>query len=319
MNEELRLELRFGFERAFLASDLVQLFHRELDLPVQVVAPWIDALPGARVVPLVPPAPGSPPVDLVSFALNEQRAHARRLEEPAHGRTGFELVALERRYLPERAGTLSIPAPSMHFAYATRFREHLFTGRVADDRIEASVRASALELRVLPLPEDGRPAAFSGAVGSFAVHAEADPRDLRAGQSLKLELVIEGSGNFETLIAPRLDRLEGFHVYGKVEERSPGRRRVTYDIAPLDQGVKAVPAIPFGYFDPNPPAGYRSVETRPIPILVRPEPLPPVPAPAPPDTRPKGDAVPIWAWATGAFALALVVWLLRAGRRRQRD
>jgi hypothetical protein len=320
VNEELRLELRFGFERGFLEADLVQLFHRELDLSVQLVAPWIDALPGARAAPSEPP-PGEP---TVSVALNEERALARRVDEQPAGRPGFEMFAIEVRTLPERPGKLSLPAPAMRFAYATRFREDLFGGRVAEDRIETSVRGSTLELEVLPLPEAGRPADFSGAVGTFSVRAQAEPRDLSANQSLKLELAIEGRGNYETLLAPRLDRLTGFRVYGKVEEQSPGRRTVTYDLAPLSAQVKAVPPIAFSYFDPNPPAGYRSVETRAIPILVRPAPLDPSSEDPPADEdHATGDAGgSAWPWTIGAAglaAVALVAWACgRSAKTRKR-
>ena len=271
VGEEVRIEVHFGFERSFLDSALVQLFHRELDLPVQIVAPWIDALPGALPLDGTPrSAEGSaPPQMRLSFALNEGRADAYEIEAHSNARADFRMYAFERRFLPDRAGTLAIPPLAMRFAYATRFRESLLEGRVADERIEASVTGPPLELRILPLPEAGRPAEFTGAVGSFSVRAQADPRDLEAGESLKLELRIEGRGNFETLLPPRLDRLEGFHVYGAVEEKGPNGRTVTYDLAPANEAVKQVPAISFSFFDPE-ASEYRLAQTRAIPILVRP-------------------------------------------------
>ena len=46
-HESFRLTLSFGLEREFLQAQVVQLFSRELDLPVQVDAPWLEELTGA--------------------------------------------------------------------------------------------------------------------------------------------------------------------------------------------------------------------------------------------------------------------------------
>ncbi|MHC4079570.1 MAG: hypothetical protein ACYST0_14150, partial [Planctomycetota bacterium] len=125
-----------------------------------------------------------------------------------------------------------------------------------------------------PLPTAGRPAEFTGAVGRFSVRAEANPLDPTVGGSLKLVLRIEGEGNLEVLDPPRLDELSGFHVFGKIDDRSKNttHRTVTYDLAPLSMAVKAVPPIRFAFFDPTPPAGYRTVQTRRIPLTVGPLP-----------------------------------------------
>ena len=66
---------------------------------------------------------------------------------------------------------------------------------------------------------------------------------------------------------------EGFHVYGKIDTKSRTLRTVTYDLTPLSTEVKTVPAIRLVYFDPSPKGGYRTAQSRPIPLQVRP--LPP--------------------------------------------
>jgi hypothetical protein len=92
------------------------------------------------------------------------------------------------------------------------------------------------------------------------------------GESFKLVLRIHGSGNLEFFAPPRLDHLKGFHVLGRVDDKSRTRRTVTYDMAPLSLAVKEVPPIRFAFFDPAARPGYRTVETAPLPLTVRPLP-----------------------------------------------
>lgn len=265
VQESIRLRLRLGFEREFFEENGIQLFHRRLDVPLQLEAPWLENLPGAILLAGEADGPGGP---RLSFALGDDRAEAAQVEDRlVEGRT-FTVLELERSYLPTTPGPLAIPAPLLRFAYATRFEEDFINGRVPADRREASVTGQPLTLTILPLPAEGRPDEFSGAVGRFAVRAEARARD--EGDGLELVLTIEGEGNLGGFEAPRLDGLQGFHVYGRIEERSGTRRAFTYDLAPLAATVREVPPIPFTFFDAGPPAGYRTVRTAPIPLAVPP-------------------------------------------------
>lgn len=271
VHEPIRLRLRFGFERAFLETSLIQLFQRRVDVPAQVQAPWLGGLPGARAVERRDEPAGTPGTGArASFALNERLADAVLNEKRRGDERSFTVLELEQTFLPTEPGTLELPAPVLRFAYATRFEDDLLRGRVAVDRRDAVVRGRGLTLTITPLPEEGRPPDFGGAVGRFSVRAEAEPRELELGASLKLALVVEGDGDLEGFAPPRLEELAGFRVGGMLEERSATRRTLTYDLTPLHTTVAEVPAIAFTAFDPGPPAGYRTVTTAPIPIAVRP-------------------------------------------------
>ena len=331
VQQPIRLRLRFGFEQEFLRARMVQPFRRDLDVPAQVQAPWLDGLPGA-----VRLAEGAGEVEggrgRLSFALGEGMAEAVAVgERTIDGRT-FVLLESELAFLPERPGELVFAEPTLRFAYATRFREAPFGGRAPADRRDALVRGNALAVRVLPLPEEGRPLDFTGAVGRFEVSAEARPRELALGEGLELELEITGAGNLATLGPPRLDRLAGFHLRGAIDSKERGVRRVRYDLAPRSAAVKEVPAIAFAFFDPEPPAGYRTAWTRPIPIAV----FPAAPSTAPGEApsagprpqRPEPDApfrvrafrgrTPVALLAL-ALLLAVSLWILLRARSRARN
>lgn len=272
VQERIRLRLRFGLEARFLRENLIPLFRQAIDVPVQVEARWLGSLQGTAPLAEGAAAPEDQARPRRTFSLNGGIAEAAQAAEVHVGDRTFTAFEFERSCLPLAPGELVIPEAVLTFAYATRFDEDLVHGRVPADRRDASVASRPLVLRILPLPEEGRPSGFTGAVGRFTIRAHAAPRELEAGASLRLSLVIEGEGNLATLEPPRLDDLEGFHVYGRIEEPGTGRRAVTYDLAALSEEVRAVPKIRFPFFDPGPPTAWRVAESQPIPLTVRPAP-----------------------------------------------
>ena len=301
VGEQVPLTLRFGFDREYFRTNAVPLFPQRMHVPVHVQA----ELPGA-----VAPTRGP------TFALNDGVAEAAQAEDEVRDGRAFTVLELEKVYLPSQPGDLSVKAPTLRYAHATRFEEDFVTGRVAKDPQDAQVQGAPLTLRILPLPEEGRPPEFQGAVGRFAVRAEADRKAVAEGEILRLTLTIEGEGNLASLPPPRLDALKGFHVYGMMDEGGRGGRTVKYDIAPLSADVTEIPAIPFAFFDRGPPPGYHVARTQPIPLEVRrrePAQSPPT-TPTQPKDSPPTTAVVIAALLVAAVA-ALALWLRRRAPR----
>jgi hypothetical protein len=257
VQQPILLRVRVGYDRAFFTEQAVGMFRQQLDVPLQVQAPWF---------PVAPQPSGS---ERLRIAWNDAAVEAGRVADEDRGGSTFTVLELVQRHLPAVPGELVVPPPRLRFAYATRFADDILHGRVPADRHEVVVDGKGLALQVQPLPVAGQPSSFTGAVGRFRVQASAEPRELEAGQSLKLVLVIDGAGNFESFGAPAPERLGGLRVQGRIETREPARRVVTYDLVASDETVREVPALEFAFFDPAPPAGYRTVRTEPIPIRVR--------------------------------------------------
>ncbi len=252
----------------------------------------------------------------------------------------FLLFRLARRFLPTESGDLVLGAGFLHFKMAVSFTTDFFGQRVPREVETCTVPGKAMTVKVLPLPSEGQPAGFSGAVGVFRVQAEAFPRKVRVGDSVKVTLTIQGEGNLGFFRVPGLEDLKGFRCYGKTEEKEPGAIRVVYDLVPVKPDVKAVPSIPFDYFDTTPgKEGYKRVETRPIPLEVLPLPpgrhLAPLPGtkpalrpgvddivdikvfdPSRPMARPdEAGGAGVLAWIFGpplAWLLFLLAWRARA-------
>jgi oxygen tolerance protein BatD len=325
VGEAVRVRLRFGFERAFLERDVVPLFGRRLDVPVQLRARTLEDESG--VGPDDEPDGGR----RVTFALGERVAEAAAVEDRVDGGRTFAVFEIVRRIVPRASGALLIPAPHLRFAYATRFEESLIDGRVPADRREAVVAGRTLRLDVRPIPNAGRPAEFTGAVGRFTLAADATPRSAAVGESVKLALAFEGEGDLALFEPPSLADLDGFHVRGRIESTDAGgrRRTVTYDLAPLRAGAGEIPPIAFAWFDVRDPAGYRTLRTPAIPLDVRPSKesaapspaptMPPVAEPAVAPVAPRASPRSLAPWlAAGALAAACVAAVALLVNRRAR-
>ncbi|MBI2502437.1 MAG: protein BatD [Candidatus Latescibacteria bacterium] len=140
----------------------------------------------------------------------------------------------------------------------------------------AVVACDPLRIEVLPLPQNGRPPQFSGAVGRYTLQAKAQPLSVAAGDPVTLKVEISGQGNINAIEPPSLAGLAGFTVYDpkaesqeKVEEGGyGGMRRFEYILIPQRGGSQEIPPISFAYFDPI-QGQYRTLQSAPIRLEVR--------------------------------------------------
>lgn len=299
VGEPFTLTLRFGLELEFERASAVQPFQRALDVPVQLHAPWLELLPGAEALGELEPPRGP------TVALGERVLACAAAGERQIAGKNYRVFELTRRFAATQSGALELAAPLLRLAYATRFEEDFTSGRRAVDRHDGLVRGAARTLRIQAPPEEGRPAGFSGAIGSFTLEAAASPQELVLGQELSLTLTIAGRGDLSQCEPPELEHLDGFHVRGRLVERAAGRLIARYDLAPERSDVNAIPALEFVYFDPSPPAAYRRATSRAVPLTVR-KPERPVE-----DLRAPSTTVPVQ--LPGSLAVVLLLALVLLG------
>jgi len=247
------IELTFGWDEERTGK----ISFAELNLP------WWDSLPGAIEVE-GKPIPQESRVEGIRVNGNQQ-VTAEQVE--SQQRDGRRMVALriQKSFLPTRSGVLEFPTSFFEFG---RQRQVSFFDTRRDSHF---VEAKPFTLEVVPLPTEGQPLDFSGAVGTLTARANADARDVRVGDSIKLTVEWTGQGNLEYFRAPdpsALEAFRGFRVYGTTEEKSFERRKVVYDLAPLSTDVQSIPALPLSVFEPA-SGQYQTIATAPIPIRVR--------------------------------------------------
>ncbi|QGJ71186.1 Hypothetical protein PBC10988_28890 [Planctomycetales bacterium 10988] len=188
----------------------------------------------------------------------------------------FEMTA---KYTPQRPGPLQMTPPRVAMEYPQAVRRHvdLFMGaRLTLAGTEPmGVQAELPDLQVLPVPEEGRPADYRGAVGAFNIAATASPSKVRVGEAVRLELAIQGKGALEFLPPPPLAELpkltEGFRV---PDEPLAGNltgsiKTFETEIRPRVAGPQEIPPIPLSYFDPHKET-FVTIETSPISLDVLP-------------------------------------------------
>jgi len=252
VGELLAIEVRFGLDAEFLLESVIPLFRRQLDVPVQIAADWLD---DAESLELTRAFVELARESQVSVARNDRLALARRLpDRSVNGRT-FRVYALDVRRIERAPGTLRLASPRLHFARATAFTEDFVNGRTPTERRDAYVVGRGLEIEIAPLPEEVRPANFSGAVGEFRIEAR-----IEAGAaSARYELVLQGQGDLSLATVPDAASFPGYRVLGVLDDRGRARRTITYDLARSTPGDERIEGVDFAYFDPRPPGRYVEV------------------------------------------------------------
>jgi len=126
---------------------------------------------------------------------------------------------------------------------------------------------------VLPVPDEGRPADYRGAVGRYNIVTQATPTAVNAGDSITLNIGIEGSGPMELVQAPPLSELPLLTADFKVADQSLAgfvqdtTKLFSTTIRPRREGITQIPAIPFSFFNPD-TGKYETVMSDPISITV---------------------------------------------------
>ncbi len=121
------------------------------------------------------------------------------------------------------------------------------------------LRSSAPELTVLPVPEQGRPRSYRGAVGTLSMRAHLEPGQSAVGDAVSLIVALAGSGHVKALPAPQLPPLSGFDVLDPSEaaevdtraQKLAGTKQFTWVIVPEREGTFDLPPIEYSSFDPE--------------------------------------------------------------------
>jgi hypothetical protein len=119
-------------------------------------------------------------------------------------------------------------------------------------------KSPTIKIEVLPLPTEGKPASFRGAVGRFDMQANVDKTSLTTDDAIDLKVQITGEGNVNLLNAPPLEVPAAFEQYeptitDNIQKNSNplrGSRTFQYVLMPQQDGKITMPAVEFSYFDP---------------------------------------------------------------------
>lgn len=119
-------------------------------------------------------------------------------------------------------------------------------------------KASAeVKINVKPLPTEGRPTNFSGAVGQFDVTAKVEGgNQFPVNQPFSLKVRFEGRGNAKLIELPTLNLPPGIEIYNTKSDSKFFKNGKSYKefevlIIPRQEGEMEIPAMSFSEFDPQ--------------------------------------------------------------------
>jgi hypothetical protein len=139
---------------------------------------------------------------------------------------------------------------------------------------EITITSQPSELHVLPLPTSGRPADFSGAVGTFKVSSDVSASHMPAGDPVTLRLHVSGAGNFDRVDSQMLERNDQWKTYPPKSSFSAtdligykGEKTFEQPLIAAQSGDQTIPALSFSYFDPE-TKRYERAQTAPIKVTI---------------------------------------------------
>lgn len=143
-------------------------------------------------------------------------------------------------------------------------------------REDVNISSNRLNIFVLPLPLNGQPSDFSGAVGKYTITVSADKCTLKTGDALTYTVSIQGKGNIEALELPDPKIPTDFEIFDRREKVSKktidgawgGTKKFEYILVPHSEGRYIIPPLRFSYFDPK-ARKYRSATSDSVVINVR--------------------------------------------------
>jgi len=119
------------------------------------------------------------------------------------------------------------------------------------------IASNQLTIHVHALPEEGRPAHFTGAIGQFKVTGDAQPASVAVGEPVTLRFTVSGEGNFDYVRCPALPDDPAWKTYTAKsgtnyvnESHTQAVKIFEQDAIPQKNGDLPLPPAGFSYFDP---------------------------------------------------------------------
>jgi len=160
---------------------------------------------------------------------------------------------------PQKTGALELEPLTLSLNVGIPSNRRDLFGNRMYQQIQKTVTAGGVNIRVKPLPLDGQPPNFTGAVGQFDFDVVLSKDALKATESFQAKVKVRGNGNLKLFDLPKITVPNTLELYepehdeqvkttlkgmqGSIEDR--------YTIVPQYQGKYPIPQLSFSYFDPK--------------------------------------------------------------------
>ena len=172
----------------------------------------------------------------------------------------YNVVDLKRVVLyPQKEGELVLEPLSLEITADVPTNRRDFFGGVIYSSTNKVVSAGKRTIKVKPLPQEGKPDNYTGAVGDFNLFVEPSKKILNAGESLQLNVRVKGKGNLKLFQLPALKVPAAVEVYDPEYNEDvtttysgmQGEVSENYTLVPGYKGKYPIPPVDFSYFNPS--------------------------------------------------------------------
>lgn len=199
-----------------------------------------------------------PQLDTTGFKLSDY-GRPSQYQQVING-IQYNIVEFDAALYPTRAGEIPLgPAALECNLIVPSSRQNRFGSAFDDDFFNAffdhqerrsiTVKSKELKLSVKELPQEGKPANFSGGVGNLNFEASVSPVDIKVGDPITLKMSVQGDGNLSAIHFPALKDDENFKVYEPAIKEEDGSKKLEQVIIARNKELKEVPAFEFVYFN----------------------------------------------------------------------
>ena len=185
---------------------------------------------------------------------------AYNFEPTTYEGKSYQSVVLKRVLLyPQKTGKLSLKPYTFELSVDVPTNRRDFFGRLLYAPATRVASTAEITIDVKELPQENRPASFTGAVGSFDFFVTPNKTALDAGTALEIEVRVTGKGNLKLFSLPELKVPAALERYTPENKQKINNSRSgmegsisdRYTIIPNFQGSYPIPGLEFSYFDPK--------------------------------------------------------------------
>ncbi|MEP0263264.1 BatD family protein [Dokdonia sp.] len=173
----------------------------------------------------------------------------------------YRYVILKRTVLyPQKTGELTIEPLTLNISTTVPTKERDAFGRFVTEKIDITVASENKIVDVKPLPLEGKPNNFTGAVGTFDFTVKTDKNPLHTSEIFQISVTVKGNGNLPLFNLPNpnvSNKLKVSQLESADEIRSDltgvnGLKKNVYILKVITHNEKyTIAPITFNYFNPK--------------------------------------------------------------------
>lgn len=199
-----------------------------------------------------------------------------KIYEGKYNGEDYRYVILRTTVLyPQKTGELNIEPLTLDVPIDVRSNKRDLFGRFLMTRVNKTISAGNRTITVKPLPQEGKPDNFTGAVGNFSFRVTTNKTKLDANESLELNVTVGGNGNLKLFDLPSVTFPNSLEVYeptrnDNIKTQTSGMTGTVsenYTVVPQFKGNYPLRPITFSYFDPKTET-YKTLSSQEIVIEV---------------------------------------------------